>query len=943
MKAVLGCRVLTAAILSTALLASREAVGQSRGDPVRPWLASLRSPNFATRLEAAYAFAGLGPAATAALLPALRDRDPFVRRSAAAALGEIGAAPHIAAPALAAALSDPDDAVRAQAAVALSKLGEPAVPALIAVLRRGMGDVSQDDEKLVLKADCSPVEIYRPSLAAALALAKIGAPAVPALIETLRVPPRLRPSRKMRGYDRTLPMEPQPDENAYLYTVFSLRRIGPAAMSGLAAALSDADPPLHLHAALALARIRHDLKEAKSPAITELDPATESAAAILSETARKGSFEAGEAFKALGWIGPAAVPFLVTELQAEGSRRSALEALKELGTEARGAVPALIELAKRGGGESGEVTEALGGTGSEGAARVLMEGLGEKDYGEPAYALRRLGPAAVPELVKALDSGRHPAVVARILGELGPTAKPAVPALIRALRGAARKSAAAALGEIGPAAKSAVPALTAAVADPAMRTIAIRALGGIGPEARPAVPTLIAVASSSVEARAEVIEALGRIGHATNGALGLLLQALQSRTPGLRSWAIAALSAMGKEAAPAAPALVDAARHGETDAFYALANMGPAAEAVVPSLSNLLSSSDTEVRSLAAAALAFIDPSATAAIPILVRDCYDCVDALVAIGAPAVPSLIAVLRKDPSPRRRLAAVNALKEMGPVANSARPALEALLRDGDSKIRNAAADAIRALGGEPEQAMPALLTALYDQAAAEFMDDGLSEMVAMVRAPDLCRSDIARGAWWPVQPHLPDLPWPPPRFSAHDVLPRQLLGSDRTSLGAVYDRLAAALVAAGFEDSGLFHVPGGFAVVTRVERILQDGTSSPADRWIGGKGKPLNLLDYLGRLFLERPGQFRLIAFLITDQEGFESGRMELSEQASRQLSLSGGRVLPESLRGLPWKGRSCHVLVYHFEKKGGSALVFHPSALSTREHLSKAGLWGRLAR
>ena len=44
----------------------------------------------------------------------------------------------------------------------------------------------------------------RPSLAAALALAKIGAPAVPALIETLRVPPRLRPSRKMRGYDRTI-------------------------------------------------------------------------------------------------------------------------------------------------------------------------------------------------------------------------------------------------------------------------------------------------------------------------------------------------------------------------------------------------------------------------------------------------------------------------------------------------------------------------------------------------------------------------------------------------------------------------------------------------------------------------------------------------------------------------------------------------------------------
>src|SRR5262245_5882225 len=81
---------------------------------------------------------------------------------------------------------------------------------------------------------------------------------------------------------------------------------------------------------------------------------------------------------------------------------------------------------------------------------------------EAVEALSRLGPAVVPDLVRALrdEAGqvRNQAVVA--LGAMGPEAKAAVPALGDVLREEdkyLRSQGAAALGKIGPEAGAAVP------------------------------------------------------------------------------------------------------------------------------------------------------------------------------------------------------------------------------------------------------------------------------------------------------------------------------------------------------------------------------------------------------------------------------------------------------------------------------------------------------
>jgi HEAT repeat protein len=78
---------------------------------------------------------------------------------------------------------------------------------------------------------------------------------------------------------------------------------------------------------------------------------------------------------------------------------------------------------------------------------------------------------------------------------MGAAAQPALLVLIDALqdpREGVRWRSAWALGQLGPGARAAVPALVGAFADARIRGHVVDALGRIGPGARDAVPTLVA-------------------------------------------------------------------------------------------------------------------------------------------------------------------------------------------------------------------------------------------------------------------------------------------------------------------------------------------------------------------------------------------------------------------------------------------------------------------
>ncbi len=130
MRILSKCLVIFASCLSAATVQA--------GD-VKALLSKLKSADADERRSAAKELADMGPDAkdaTAALVTALKsDKDTFVRRFSAQALGEIEADPKVAVPALTAALKDDHKELVEAAVTSLGKMGEPAVPALISVLK----------------------------------------------------------------------------------------------------------------------------------------------------------------------------------------------------------------------------------------------------------------------------------------------------------------------------------------------------------------------------------------------------------------------------------------------------------------------------------------------------------------------------------------------------------------------------------------------------------------------------------------------------------------------------------------------------------------------------------------------------------------------------------------------------------------------------------------
>ena len=164
------------------------------------------------------------------------------------------------------------------------------------------------------------------------------------------------------------------------------------------------------------------------------------------------------------------------------------------------------------------------------------------------------------------------------LKEMGKQAKPAMNALIQALKDDkdlfVRRFAAKALGAIGIDAKVAVPALTTALHDgerdgkPELSEAAVEALGQMGPTA---VAPLIEVLKLKSTEKPEK---------------GKKNVPMETKDGTLRNMAAKALGGMGKDAKPAVSALTDLLkdRQARTEAAKALGNIGPDAKDALDTL-----------------------------------------------------------------------------------------------------------------------------------------------------------------------------------------------------------------------------------------------------------------------------------------------------------------------------------------------------------------------
>lgn len=166
-----------------------------------------------------------------------------------------------------------------------------------------------------------------------------------------------------------------------------------------------------------------------------------------------------------------------------------------------------------------------------------------------------------------------------------------------------------------------------------------------------------------------------------------LLSALNAGPLASRIAAIQSLAALGADASPAIPSLIETMAAEEPvrqNAIYGLAAIGePAVGPLKEDLARRTESGWNE------GAFALEDSA------------Y----ALAGIGSAAVPALIRLLENE-SEWVRINALFALGEMGPAATGARPGILAALRDSSHRVVRTALDALGQIGGEVEPVLPKL---------------------------------------------------------------------------------------------------------------------------------------------------------------------------------------------------------------------------------------------
>jgi HEAT repeat protein len=402
--------------------------------------------------------------------------------------------------------------------------------------------------------------------------------------------------------------------------------------------------------------------------------------------------------------------------------------LAEAGPEARPAVPALIGVFERK----------------------------DESFLHPvaAVALSKIGPVAVLEL---RDGLRHKDKFVRsgsalALGMMGDRARPATPALTRALldkEALVRGTAAAALGQIGPGARSALPALKKLLEDDTpsvrvdaaeavwaisgeadtvvpifvaaldgkdvgLRTQAAGALAKVGPKAKEAGPALArALKADDVALRIAAAGAVYRVTGETREPLNVLARALRAKEEPVRRQAVAILDGMGgveraelllmgvlwrdtdaEVLQSAAQALAQAGAKRHKDLELVLTKPGPTDPVVRWWLAVGLLNSSEPGKEVDERVIRGLRQGLEAA-----RKPGSLVDLRGGKGQRAVAPLIKAL-KTKNERLRKVAASSLELLGPDARPAAGALIETLEDPDEELWAAAVDALSKIGAETE---------------------------------------------------------------------------------------------------------------------------------------------------------------------------------------------------------------------------------------------------
>jgi hypothetical protein len=240
---------------------------------------------------------------------------------------------------------------------------------------------------------------------------------------------------------------------------------------------------------------------------------------------------------------------------------------------------------------------------------------------------------------------------------------------------------------------------------------------------------------------------------------------------------------------------------------------------------------------------------------------------------------------------------------------------------------------------------------------------SELPPLPRPPPPAASELPAPSQAPPSPgdifsiyadrfaRLPHFRLPAPAPSATAVLPQSAFVPRPANLFELHERILKALNECGYFENAFYYVPRGFALVTRIEQIDDEG--SPLDerrRWdinLSAGMHEWTLAQYLRVLFLAPRRRYRVIVFIVSPGDYPRSEVMISSDEAMKWFSL-GPSYLPNVYELISFSNDyRVTALIYEFYVRGRTsnnkdANLVRPSHLLGDDHLAKSHISAALA-
>jgi hypothetical protein len=231
---------------------------------------------------------------------------------------------------------------------------------------------------------------------------------------------------------------------------------------------------------------------------------------------------------------------------------------------------------------------------------------------------------------------------------------------------------------------------------------------------------------------------------------------------------------------------------------------------------------------------------------------------------------------------------------------------------------------------------ILSTLPPSLLMDAMQAGYEKAAALILlGPSAAYEDRGDGQ---AVPGIPEFPFPPPQASGTFDLSPYFQGAPQ--LGTIADRIEESLANSRYYEHQYYYVHGGFALVTRIEQYREDGSShSEPGRWAA---KPYreegSWWDYLGSLFTDDPGRFRIFVFIVTNTPLVSDTSRKITRATAEAWLREGASSLPLSIRQSPKdSSTTVSVLIYDFLTRSGNGKteLVQPSLLPPLTHLEQS--------